>query len=83
MKRLAVLLLFVSAVLCGCGRGDGEVAAPESEARHRIHYHVGLFMEYDPPWADHSRWMKPEAIEEEEEAAQEKSAAERREADAG
>jgi len=66
MKRLGALFLFIAAALCGCGGGGGEGAAPEVEAMPRIHYHIGMFQGYDPPWVDHSRWMKPSAIQKEE-----------------
>ncbi len=66
MKRLLLVSSFIAAALCGCGGGEGEGVAPEVKARPRIQYHIGMFQGYDPPWVDHSRWMKPSAIQKEE-----------------
>ena len=66
MKRLGALFLFTTVALSGCGGGEEEGGSPEIQVRPRIQYHIGMFLDYDPPWVDHSRWMKPEAIEREE-----------------
>ncbi len=80
MKRLLLVASFIAAALCGCGGGEGEGGALEIKPRPRIQYHIGMFQGYDPPWVDHSRWMKPSAIENEEEAGKGEGIADRQEA---
>ncbi len=72
MKPVRILSLIGLAVLCGCGGAKEQPSSPPAgppAKRHIITRHIGMFLDYDPPWVDHSSWMSDEAKATQDKAA--------------
>jgi hypothetical protein len=54
---LGVALVF-SLTLYGCGEPEVYEESIELVETPQIHYHIGMFRGHNPPWVDHSPWIK-------------------------